>query len=73
MTEQACRNAKAEAVKAIIAPVSAAVRQNFVDLLQCEIAEAHSEMENASDNITIWRAQGRAAGARQLLTSITRN
>lgn len=43
----------------------------LTDLLETELAEAHEEMESASDNITIWRAQGRAAVARNMLFAIT--
>lgn len=43
----------------------------LTDLLDAEIDEAHEEMESASGNVAIWRAQGRAAGARNLLAAIT--
>lgn len=43
----------------------------LTDLLEAELAEAQEEMESAGDDITIWRAQGRAAGARNLLAAIT--
>ena len=44
---------------------------DLTDLLEAEIAEAQEELETASGNIAIWRAQGRAAGARNLLAAIT--
>lgn len=37
------------------------------DLLVCELAEAHSEMELADDEIAIWRAQGRTRQINNLL------
>lgn len=43
----------------------------LTDFLETELAEAQEELESASGNIAIWRAQGRAAGARNLLAAIT--
>ncbi len=41
-----------------------------IDLLSSVIAESHEEMESATDNITIWRAQGKATAARDLIAAM---
>ena len=40
------------------------------DLLKAVIEEAHEEMETANEDITIWRAQGKATAARDLIAAI---
>ena len=44
--------------------------QAVIDLLEAVIAEAQDEMESANDTITIWRAQGKATSARDLIAAI---
>ena len=73
MTSQELKTKKAAALNGLLSPMSPGARGNLADLLECEITEAHQDMENASDNLSIWRAQGRAAGARQLLSLISKS
>lgn len=65
------RSRKADAACALQKADGQGLHTAVVDLLEAEIAEAHEEMESADDNITIWRAQGRATAARSLLAAIT--
>lgn len=43
----------------------------LLDLLVCELESAWEEMESAETDLQIWRAQGRAALARELRDAIT--
>ncbi|WP_165072815.1 hypothetical protein [Desulfovibrio sp. ZJ200] len=65
------RARRADAVRALQKAHGQGLHTALIDLLEAEIAEAQEEMESADQNITIWRAQGRAAGARSLLAAIT--
>ncbi len=62
---------KAEAINALCRTQGQGLHTALKDLLEEELKEAHDEMETAADNITIWRAQGRATELRQLLAAIT--
>lgn len=43
----------------------------LADLLESELADAHADMETADNDTAIWRAQGRALAARNLMDAIT--
>ena len=61
---------KESAVKSVSSYYGQGVYTSLIDLLQAVIEEAHEEMESANDNITIWRAQGKATVARDLIAAI---
>lgn len=42
----------------------------FLDLLELELEDAFADLEQADDNISIWRAQGRAQELRSLLEAL---
>lgn len=44
----------------------------LADLFECELADAHAELETAQDEISIWRAQGRVMEIKSLVAAITR-
>lgn len=71
MTGREKRAAKAEATAALRAAADTGFYRALTELLRLEIAVAHEEMEHAETEISIWRAQGRAAGARALLNAVT--
>lgn len=64
------RISKDEAVKAVSSYYGQGVYTAFIDLLEATIEEAQEEMESANENITIWRAQGKATAARDLIAAI---
>ena len=71
MTDADMRARKAQAMKEIRGQHSTGLVRSFVDLLDCELADAQGELEYAETDIAIWRAQGRTAGVRNLLAAIT--
>lgn len=42
-------------------------------LMQAKLSEAREELESVTDSIAIFRAQGRAQMAREILDALTRN
>lgn len=44
----------------------------LADLFECELADAHAELETAQDEISIWRAQGRVMEIKSLVAAITK-
>lgn len=65
------RARKADAVNALRSAEGQGLHTALRILLEQELEEAREEMETAADDITIWRAQGRATAVRQLLAAIT--
>ena len=61
---------KDSAVKTVRSYYGQSAFTAFTDLLEAVIEEAHEEMESATENITIWRAQGKATSARDLIAAI---
>lgn len=60
------RLARKDAIRAVLdAPVG--VLEGLCDLLTWELTDAYSEMEAANDNMTMWRSQGKALEARNLI------
>ena len=44
----------------------------LADLFECELADAHAELETAQDEISIWRAQGRVMEIKSLVAALTK-
>lgn len=65
------RTRRAEAVGVLQRAEGQGLHAALKDLLEEELAEARDELEGAGDDITIWRAQGRAMEIRRLLSAVT--
>lgn len=61
---------KDSAVKTVRSHYGQSAFTAFSDLLEAVMEEAHEEMESATENINIWRAQGKATAARDLIAAI---
>lgn len=61
---------KESAVKSVSSYYGHGSYTAFTDLLEAVIEEAHEEMETANEDIAIWRAQGKATAARDLIAAI---
>lgn len=65
------RERKAGAVYSLRLAEGQGLHSALKTLLEQELEEAREDMETAADNITIWRAQGRAEEVRRLFVAIT--
>lgn len=70
MNNTESRARKADAINSLRSAEGQGLHTALKILLKQELDEAREEMETAADNITIWRAQGRATEVRQLLAAI---
>ncbi len=64
------RNSKELSIRTLRSCNGQGIHTAIIDLLNAVIAEAHEEMESATEHITIWRAQGKATAARDLIAAI---
>ena len=65
------RQRRMEATQILKQAQGKGIHTTFCDLLEEELTAARDDLENAHDAVTVWRAQGRAAALRQILSSIT--
>lgn len=67
------RELAAKALRDIMQMGTASVLQAVRALMRAKLAEAHEELEEANDDRQIYRAQGRAQLARDILDALTRD
>lgn len=66
------RQQRAECIETVLRSAGRGALDALTDLLELELQEALEELEQAADNISIWRAQGRAQAVRKGLAAINR-
>ena len=65
------REEKTKAINEIRASGNAGLSRSFVALLNAHIAECQEALESAQEQVEMYRLQGRAHLAREILRSIT--